>query len=98
MGTRPYLTAIMKRRDYSTILDYTLAIADSPPQWAPIPGWHCWQGVTGLWYGRRIMTSPPVVLRAETPSELRAAIEQWNRILTMGWPLLLMPCVARLGS
>jgi hypothetical protein len=54
-------------------------MADGPQQLPPIPGWHCWQGVTGLWYGRRIMTSPPVVLRAESRSKLRAAIEQWNQ-------------------
>jgi ribosomal protein S18 acetylase RimI-like enzyme len=59
-----------------------------------IPGWHCWEGVAGLWYGRRIMTSPPVVLRAETPSELRAAIEQWNqqRHNALRGPVRLVTC------
>jgi len=70
---------IMKRRDYSTILDYSLVMTDGSHPRVPIPGWHCWQGVTGLWYGRRMMTSPPVVLRAKSPSQLRAAIEQWHR-------------------
>jgi hypothetical protein len=79
MGTHPYNTMIMKRRDYSTILDYTRAMADGRTHWMPIPGWHCWEGVNGLWYGRRILTSPPVVLRAESPSQLQAAIERWHQ-------------------
>jgi hypothetical protein len=79
MGTRPCRTTIMKRRDWSTVLDYAYWMTDGPQQWALIPDWHCWQGVTGLWYARRMMTSPPVVLRAESPSQLQEAIEQWNR-------------------
>lgn len=39
------------------------------------PGWHAWRGVgeTG-WYARRERSSPPVVLNATTPEDLRAAI------------------------
>jgi hypothetical protein len=37
------------------------------------PGWHAWRGVgdTG-WYARRVKSSPPVVLRAESKDELKA--------------------------
>jgi hypothetical protein len=43
-----------------------------------IPGFHCWQGVGGIWYARRLGTSPPVVIRAESQDELRAKIDAWQ--------------------
>jgi hypothetical protein len=39
------------------------------------PCWHCWQGVAGLLYGRRLLSSPPRVVRAETLEELRDKIQ-----------------------
>jgi hypothetical protein len=39
------------------------------------PDWRAWRGVgeTG-WYARRQLSSPPVVLNAPTPEDLRVAI------------------------
>ena len=37
--------------------------------------WHTWAGVAGLLYARRLKSSPPRVVRATTPEQLRAAIE-----------------------
>lgn len=45
---------------------------------ACIRGFHCWTGVAGLWYGRRPLTSPPVVIRAESLDELRGKIDTWH--------------------
>lgn len=40
------------------------------------PGWHAWPAVlAGLVYARRPRTSPPLVVRAATTTELRQAIE-----------------------
>ena len=38
------------------------------------PRWHCWKGVSGLVYARRLLSSPPMVARAETPAALIPAI------------------------
>lgn len=54
-------------------------MSDEPERWASVLGWHCWQGIAGLWYGRRLDASPPVIIRAETLGQLRAAIENHNR-------------------
>ena len=40
--------------------------------------WHAWRGVSGLLYASRRMTSPPVVLRDENTTELRAQIRSWE--------------------
>ena len=40
-------------------------------------GWHYWRGVSGLFYARRKLSSPPVVLRAESLDELRAKIKEY---------------------
>jgi len=38
-------------------------------------GWHCWQGVIPpLLYARRLLSSPPRVVRATSPDGLLAAI------------------------
>ena len=42
------------------------------------PRWHAWRGVSGLFYSSRGMTSPPVVLRDENTTELRAQIRSWE--------------------
>jgi hypothetical protein len=39
-----------------------------------LDGWQLWQGVTGLWYTRRIMSSPPWVMRDEDLGRLRERI------------------------
>jgi hypothetical protein len=36
------------------------------------PGWTVWRGVSELWYARRLNTSPPVILRDENLTGLRA--------------------------
>jgi hypothetical protein len=53
-------------------------VPDDPEAWASILGWHCWRGVAGIWYGRRIGPSPTVVIRAGSLDALRALIDQWN--------------------
>jgi hypothetical protein len=37
-------------------------------------GWHCWQGTISLLYARRGNSTPPMVVRATTPGELREEI------------------------
>jgi hypothetical protein len=41
---------------------------------ADYPGWHVWLGVSSLWYARRVLSSPPVIVRAANLTELREAI------------------------
>ena len=38
------------------------------------PCWHCWRGVSGLLYARLPKSSPPIVIRAEDPVDLRDQI------------------------
>jgi hypothetical protein len=38
------------------------------------PRWHVWTGVTGIFYARRPLTSPPRVVRGSSPAELDEAI------------------------
>jgi hypothetical protein len=38
------------------------------------PHWHVWTGVTGIFYARRPLTSPPRVVRGTSPAELDHAI------------------------
>jgi hypothetical protein len=42
------------------------------------PGWHAWRGVgdTG-WYARRELSSPPIVLRAESLDDLRKQVRDY---------------------
>jgi hypothetical protein len=40
-------------------------------------GWHYWRGVSGLFYARRKLSSPPVVLRAETLDGLRKQVLEY---------------------
>jgi len=42
------------------------------------PRWHCWQGISGLFYASRRLTSPPAVVRAEDPVDLRDQIRGWE--------------------
>jgi hypothetical protein len=41
------------------------------------PGWECWRGIAGLLYARKMLSSPPVVIRAEGPQDLRDQIRGW---------------------
>ena len=43
---------------------------------ADYPGWHVWLGVSSLWYARRVLSSPPVIVRAANLTELREAISE----------------------
>ena len=44
---------------------------------AMFPRWEVWTGIAGLVYARKPLTSPPVVLRAEDPTDLRDQIRGW---------------------
>lgn len=46
--------------------------------YACVRGFQCWSGLAGLWYARKRLTSPPVVLRAESLGDLREKIDQWH--------------------
>jgi hypothetical protein len=50
------------------------------PTWWPyageLPYWHVWRGVSGLLYARRLMSSPPRVVRGEDAVDLRDAIRR----------------------
>lgn len=41
---------------------------------AEFPGWECWRGIAGLLYTRKMLSSPPVVIRAEDPTDLQDQI------------------------
>ena len=50
------------------------------PAWWPVeyqtafPYWWVWKGIAGLLYARRLNSSPPRVVRGESPDDLRGAI------------------------
>ncbi len=48
------------------------------PDWWPyapeFPYWHVWRGVAGLLYASRMRSSPPKVVRAKDPADLREQI------------------------
>ena len=39
-------------------------------------GWRIWRGVSGLWYARKLKTSPPRVLRQPTREDLLAELDE----------------------
>jgi hypothetical protein len=41
---------------------------------AMFPHWEVWTGIAGLVYARKLLTSPPMVARAENPAGLIASI------------------------
>lgn len=45
---------------------------------AEFPRWHTWRGISGLVYASRGQTSPPAVVRAEDPLDLRDQIRGWE--------------------
>lgn len=51
---------------------------DGEPEWWPyaddFPGWEVWLGVDGRCYARRLLSSPPVVVRGEDVADLRDAV------------------------
>jgi hypothetical protein len=57
-----------------------LASRVGPPDWWPyaaeFPDWHVWRGIAGLLYARRLMSSPPRVLRSQDALDLREQIRQ----------------------
>jgi hypothetical protein len=56
------------------------AAQEGAPDWWPyapeFPHWHVWRGVAGLFYARRIKSSPPTVVRGEDAVDLRDQIRQ----------------------
>jgi hypothetical protein len=51
-----------------------------PPSWWPyateLPAWHVWRGISGLLYGRKRGSSPPLVVRGEDAVDLRDQIRR----------------------
>jgi hypothetical protein len=43
---------------------------------ADYPGWHVWLGVSSFWYARRVLSSPPVIVRAANLIKLREVISE----------------------
>jgi hypothetical protein len=41
------------------------------------PRWHCWEGISGLFYARLPRSSPAAVVRGEDPADLRDSIRGW---------------------
>jgi hypothetical protein len=42
------------------------------------PGWHLWEGIGGdMYYARRLRSSPPITLRAESLDELRELVREY---------------------
>jgi hypothetical protein len=39
--------------------------------------WHWWRGVSGLYYARRVKSSPPIVFRAENMDDLRDQVRAY---------------------
>jgi hypothetical protein len=40
------------------------------------PGWEAWQDLNGLWHARIIGATPPVMVHAGSPDELREQIRK----------------------
>jgi hypothetical protein len=66
-------------QDEQTPTSSAIPCEDEPDWWpyaAEFPQWHVWRGVCGLVYARRPRTSPPLVVRADSPVDLLAQIRQ----------------------
>ena len=46
--------------------------------WASVRGFHCWTSLAGVWYARLELSSPPVVIRAESLDDLRSLIDKYH--------------------
>lgn len=70
------------------------ALDDRYPDWWPVEyqqefrHWWVWRGIAGLLYARRIMSSPPRVVRAESVEDLREKIVSARADMEAGrgWP------------
>ena len=55
-------------------------LSDETPSWWPyateLPAWHVWRGISGLLYGRKRGSSPPLVVRGEDAVDLRDQIRR----------------------
>jgi hypothetical protein len=61
---------------------------DHPDWWSyghEFPRWHVWRGIAGLLYGRRLMSSPPRVVRGQDAAELRDLIRETELQLADRW-------------
>jgi hypothetical protein len=61
---------------------------DHPDWWTyghEFPRWHVWRGIAGLLYGRRLMSSPPRVVRGQDATELRDLIRETELQLADRW-------------
>jgi hypothetical protein len=51
---------------------------ETPEWWKPyrgrFPGWHAWLGVNDMFYARFPKSSPPIVLVARSPEQLKDTI------------------------
>ena len=51
-----------------------------PPSWWPyapeLPAWYVWRGISGLLYGRKRGSSPPLLVRGEDAVDLRDQIRR----------------------
>lgn len=52
------------------------SVSDWWPYAAEFPRWYVWRGICGLVYGRRLLASPPVVVRGEDAVDLRDEIRR----------------------
>jgi hypothetical protein len=55
-------------------------LSGPPPSWWPyateLPAWHVWRGISGLLYGRKRGSPPPLVVRGEDAVDLRDQIHR----------------------
>lgn len=68
--------------------DLMTAGTEQPDWWSyghEFPRWHVWRGIAGLLYARRLMSSPPRVVRGQDPAELRELIKENELQLADRW-------------
>ena len=68
--------------------DLMSARSEDPDWWSygqEFPRWHVWRGIAGLLYARRLMSSPPRVVRGKHPAELRELIRETELQLAERW-------------
>ena len=68
-----------EQMDNESAIDLVTADGEVPDWWPyahEFPYWHVWRGIAGLLYARRLMSSPPRVVRSQDPVELREQIMQ----------------------